>query len=125
MGSPVLWIGFNACVLALLALDLGFFHRGARTVSLRSAAAWSAFWIVLSLGFDLWILLAHGSQPALEFLTGYVVEKSMSLDNLVVFLVVFRTFGVEPKYQYRVLFWGVMGALIMRGALIGIGTELV
>jgi tellurite resistance protein TerC len=124
MGTPTLWIGFNACVLALLALDLGLFHRGAGTVSLRSAAAWSAFWIALSLGFDFWILRAHGAQPALEFLTGYVVEKSMSLDNLFVFLLVFRAFGVEPKYQYRVLFWGVLGALVMRGALIGIGAAL-
>ena len=124
MGTPALWIGFNACVLALLALDLGFFHRGARAVSLRSAAAWSGFWIALSLGFDLWILHTHGAKPALEFLTGYIVEKSMSLDNLLVFVVVFRAFGIDPKYQYRVLFWGVMGALVMRGALIGLGAAL-
>ena len=125
MGTPALWIGFNACVLALLALDLGVFHRRARAVSLREAALWSAFWVALSLGFDLWILLAHGTQPAIEFLTGYVVEKSMSLDNIFVFLLVFRAFGIEPRFQYRVLFWGVLGALVMRGALIGIGTALV
>lgn len=125
MGTFVLWIAFNVCVLALLALDLGFFHRGPRAVSLRSAALWSAFWIVLSLSFDLWILRTRGAQPALEFLTGYVVEQSMSLDNLLIFLVVFRSFGVDPRYQYRVLFWGVMSALVMRGALIGIGTALI
>ncbi len=124
MGTPALWIAFNAGVLALLVLDLSLFHRGANAISLHSAAAWSAFWIALSLGFNLWILLAHGPQPALEFLTGYIVEKSMSLDNLLVFVAVFRAFGVEPKYQYRVLFWGVMGALVMRGLLIGIGAEL-
>jgi tellurite resistance protein TerC len=125
MGTPALWIGFNACVLALLALDLGVFHRRARAISLREAAASSAFWVALSLAFNLWILLAHGTQPAIEFLTGYVVEKSMSLDNIVVFLLVFRAFGVEPRFQHRVLFWGVTGALVMRGALIGIGTALV
>lgn len=125
MGTPVLWIGFNACVLALLALDLGVFHRRARAVSLREAAVWSAFWVTLSLGFNLWILLAHGTQPAIEFLTGYVVEKSMSLDNIFLFLLVFRAFGIEPRFQHRVLFWGVLGALVMRGALIGIGTVLV
>lgn len=125
MGTPSLWIGFNACILLLLALDLGFFHRGPSVVSLRSAAAWSAFWIALSMGFDLWILRVHGAQPALEFLTGYLVEKSMSLDNLVVFVFVFRAFGVAPKYQYRVLFWGVLGALVMRGLLIGLGAALI
>ena len=124
MGTPALWIGFNTCVLALLALDLGVFHRGARAVSMRSAAGWSAFWIVLSLGFDLWIFRSHGTRPALEFLTGYIVEKSMSLDNLLVFVIVFRAFGIDPKYQYRVLFWGVMGALVMRGVLIGLGAAL-
>lgn len=125
MGTPALWIAFNACVLALLALDLGFFHRGAHRISLRSAATWSASWITLSLGFDLWILRTRGAQPALEFLTGYLVEKSMSLDNLLVFFVVFRSFGIDPKYQYRVLFWGVMGALLMRGALIALGAALI
>ena len=125
MGTPILWLAFNVCVLALLALDLGVFHRGARAISLRTAAAWSAFWIALSLGFNLWIWRAHGAQPAIEFLTGYVLEKSMSLDNLLVFVLVFRTFGVEARYQYRVLFWGVIGALVMRGLLIGIGAALV
>ena len=125
MGTPALWFGFNACVLALLALDLGVFHRHARAVSLRQAAAWSAFWVALALGFNLWILRAHGAAPAIEFLTGYLVEQSLSLDNLFVFLLVFRAFGVQPRFQHRVLFWGVLGALVMRGTLIGIGTALV
>jgi len=125
MGTPVLWFGFNACVLALLALDLGIFHRRARAVSLREAAAWSAFWVALSLGFNLWILLARGPAPATEFFTAYLVEKSLSLDNIFVFLLVFRAFGIEPRFQHRVLFWGVLGALVMRGALIGVGVALV
>jgi tellurite resistance protein TerC len=125
MGTPALWIGFNACVLALLALDLGILHRRARATSLREAAFWSAFWVALSLGFNLWILLAHGAAHAAEFFTGYLVEKSLSLDNIFVFLLVFRAFGIEPRFQHRVLFWGVMGALVMRGALIGIGAVLV
>lgn len=125
MGTPTLWIGFNVCVLALLALDLEIFQRHSHVTSLGEAAAWSAFWIALSLGFNLWILLAHGSAPALEFFTGYLVEKSMSLDNLLVFVLVFRAFGVEARFQHRVLFWGVLGALVLRGALIGIGAALV
>jgi tellurite resistance protein TerC len=125
MGTPVLWIVFNACVIGALALDLGVFHRRAHQVSLSEAAIWSAVWILLSLGFNLWILQTHGRGPALEFLAGYVVEKSLSLDNIFLFLVVFRTFGVEPRLQHRVLFWGVLGALIMRGAMIVIGTALV
>jgi tellurite resistance protein TerC len=125
MGSPVLWVVFNACVIAALVLDLGIFHRRAHQVSLPEAAASSAIWIALSLGFDLWILQTHGRGPALEFLGGYVLEKSLSLDNIFIFLVVFRTLGVAPRLQHRVLFWGILGALIMRGAMIGIGTALV
>src|ERR1700733_11759936 len=125
MGTPTLWFAFNACVLALLALDLGIFHRQARAVSLRGAAAWSAVWVALSLGFNLWILRTHGAAPALEFFTGYLIEKSLSLDNIFVFLLVFRAFDIQPRYQHRVLFWGVLGALVMRGVLIGIGTALV
>src|ERR1700690_3272482 len=113
MGTPTLWFAFNACVLTLLALDLGLFQRRPHAFSLREAAAWSAFWVALALGFNLWILRAHGTTPAIEFLTGYLAEQSLSLDNLFVFLLVFRSFGVEPRFQHRVLFWGVMGALVM------------
>jgi tellurite resistance protein TerC len=125
MGSLILWVVFNACVIVALALDLGIFHRRAREVSLFEAAASSAIWILLSLGFDLWILQTHGRGPALEFLGGYVLEKSLSLDNIFIFLVVFRTLGVAPRLQHRVLFWGILGALVMRGVMIGIGTALV
>jgi tellurite resistance protein TerC len=124
MGSPGLWVAFNLCVLAMLAVDLFVFNRGAHEISLRTAAIWSAVWVLLSLGFAAWILRAHGRTPALEFLTGYLIEKSLSIDNLFVFLVVFRGLGIERKFQHRVLFWGVLGALLLRGALIALGAAL-
>jgi TerC family integral membrane protein len=124
MGTLALWIIFNACVLGALALDLGI-HRRAQRISLSQAAIWSAVWVALSLGFNLWIFVTHGRVPALEFLTGYLVEKSLSLDNIFVFVLVFRAFGVEPHLQHRVLHWGLLGALVLRGAMIGIGTALV
>jgi tellurite resistance protein TerC len=125
MGTPALWAVFNASVLGALALDLGIFHRRAQRISFPEAAVWSTVWVVLSLAFNLWIFETHGRVPALEFLTGYVVEKSLSLDNVFVFLLVFRAFGVEPPLQHRALHWGLLGALILRGAMIGIGTALV
>jgi tellurite resistance protein TerC len=116
---------FNACVLGALAVDLGILHRRPHRVSLSEAAAWSAVWVFLSLAFNLWIFETHGRTAALEFLTGYVVEKSLSLDNIFVFVLVFRAFGIEPRLQHRVLHWGLLGALTLRGAMIGIGTALV
>ena len=124
MGTPALWAAFNAFVIAALALDLGI-HRRVQRISFSEASAWSAVWVLLSLAFDLWIFKTHGRAPALEFLTGYVVEKSLSLDNVFVFLLVFRAFGVEPPLQHRVLHWGLLGALVLRGAMIGIGTALI
>src|SRR5579862_8168622 len=115
MGTPGLWIGFNAGVLGLLALDLFVFNRHAHAVTLRESAVWSTVWVALSLGFNYWILRFHGTTPALEFFTGYLVEKSLSVDNIFVFLLVFRAFAIEPRYQHRVLFWGVIGALLLRG----------
>src|SRR5437879_9541150 len=125
MGTPALWAIFNACVLGALAVDLGILHRRPHRVSLSEAAAWSAVWVFLSLAFNLWIFETHGRTAALEFLTGYVMEKSLSLDNVFVFVLVFRAFGVEPPLQHRVLHWGLLGALVLRGAMIGIGTALV
>jgi tellurite resistance protein TerC len=125
MGSPELWIGFNLCVLAMLAIDLYGFNRHAHALSLREAALWSTVWVALSLGFDYWILRSHGVTPALEFLTGYLIEKSLSMDNILVFLLVFRAFGIEPRFQHRVLFWGVPGALALRGLLIALGVALI
>jgi tellurite resistance protein TerC len=125
MGTPALWALFNACVLVALALDLGIFHRRAHRVSFSEAAVWSVVWVLLSLAFDFWIFETHGRTAALEFLTGYLVEKSLSLDNIFVFLVVFRAFGIEQRLQHRVLHWGLLGALTLRGTMIGIGTALV
>jgi tellurite resistance protein TerC len=125
MGTPGLWIGFNTCVLGLLALDLFVFNRHAHAVTLRESAVWSAVWVTLSLGFNYWILRSHGTTPALEFFTGYLVEKSLSVDNIFIFLLVFRAFAIEPRFQHRVLFWGVLGALILRGLLIAAGAALV
>jgi tellurite resistance protein TerC len=125
MGTPALWIIFNAGVLLLLVLDLGVLNRRAHEVSMREAAAWSVFWISVSLAFNLWIRHVHGGEKALQFFTGYIIEQSMSVDNIFIFILVFRSFGVERRYQHRVLFWGILGALILRGAMIGLGTALI
>jgi len=125
MGTLWLWIGFNAFVLLMLAVDLGLFHRRPHAISLGEAAAWSVVWVALSLGFNLGLLHWYGKTPALEFFTGYVIEKSLSVDNLFVFVLLFRYFAVEHRYQHRVLFWGILGALVMRGALIGVGVALI
>jgi tellurite resistance protein TerC len=125
MGTPALWITFNAGVLLLLVLDLGVLNRRAHEVSMREAAAWSAFWIALSLTFNFWILYVYGSEKALQFFAGYLIEQSMSVDNIFIFILVFRSFGVEPRYQHRVLFWGILGALVLRGSMVGLGTALI
>ena len=125
MGNPWLWIGFNIFVLAMLAVDLGVFHRRPHAISLREAGAWSVFWVVLSLLFNLGVWHWYGDAKGLQFLTGYVIEKSLSVDNIFVFAVLFRYFAVEPRYQHRVLFWGILGALIMRGLMIWLGVELI
>jgi tellurite resistance protein TerC len=125
MGSLPLWIGFNAAVLLLLVLDLAVFNRRAHEISLREAAVWSFIWVALSLGFNFWILHSAGSEKGLQFLTGYLIEKSLSVDNVFIFVLVFKAFQVKPEYQHRVLFWGVFGALILRGAMIVLGTALV
>ena len=109
----------------MLALDLYGFNRHPHALSLREAAVWSMVWVALSLAFNYWILRAHGVTPALEFFTGYLIEKSLSMDNILVFLLVFRAFGIEPRFQHRVLFWGVLGALALRGLLIALGAALI
>src|SRR6202163_751322 len=125
MGTWPLWIIFHAGVALLLLLDLGLFHRRAHVITLRAAAIESAAWVALSLGFGAWIFISHGRGPGLEFFTGYVVEKSLSLDNVFVFLLIFQYFRVDPRYQHRLLFWGVLGALVLRGAMIGAGAALI
>jgi len=119
-----LWVIFNIFVLGILALDLLVLHRKAHTVSLREALVWSCVWVSLALIFCLGIYLSRGGEKALEFLTGYVIEWSLSVDNLFVFLVIFSYFAVPPIYQHRVLFWGILGALVLRAAFIATGTAL-
>jgi tellurite resistance protein TerC len=116
------WIAFNAFVLAMLALDLGVFHRKAHEVSLREAGVWSAVWVALALLFNLGLYLAWGAEPALQFLTGYLIEKSLSVDNIFVFVMLFSYFAVPAQYQHRILFWGILGALVMRGVFIAAGA---
>jgi tellurite resistance protein TerC len=125
MGTPLLWVAFNLFVLVALALDLGVFHRKAHKLSLREAAFWSAVWISLALAFGFFVWHWHGSQRGLEYLTGYVIEKALSIDNLFVFLVIFRTFQVDEKVQHRVLEWGILGALVMRALMIAAGAALI
>lgn len=125
MGTPSLWIGFVCGLLLLLGVDLGLSGRRERDVSLGEAAIWSGVWVAASLGFNFFLWRRYGGAPALEFFTGYVIEKSLSLDNLFVFAVLFRYFAVEPRYQHRLLYWGVLGALATRGAVIAAGVLLV
>src|SRR6185437_661881 len=100
-------------------------NRRAHIISIREAALYSAIWVAISLGFNYWILRTHGTAPAVEFFTGYLIENSLSLDNVLVFVLVFRAFGIQPKFQYRVLFWGIFGAFVLRGLLIGAGAALI
>jgi tellurite resistance protein TerC len=125
VGNPVLWIGFTFVVLSMLALDLGVFHRRAHAVGVREALLWTLIWVGLSLAFNVVIYLQFGSQRALEYLTGYLIEKALSVDNIFVFLVVFSSFAVPAALQHRVLFWGILGAMVLRGAFIVIGAALV
>lgn len=125
MGTPLLWIIFNLFVLIALSLDLGVFHRQAHKIGIREAAFWSVVWIGLAVGFGFFVWHWHGSQRGLEFFTGYMIEKALSVDNLFVFLVIFRTFQVDERVQHRVLEWGILGALVMRGIMIAAGSVLI
>jgi len=125
MDTPLLWIGFNLFVLASIALDLGVFNRRLHKISLREAGLFSLLWVALSVLFGFGLLHYYGRQASLEFFTGYLIEKALSVDNLFLFLVIFRTFAVDERYQHRMLEWGILGALVMRGAMILAGAELV
>jgi tellurite resistance protein TerC len=125
IGSPALWGGFIAFVIAMLAIDLGVFHRKAHEVSLREAALWSAVWVTLALSFNFGVYIWFGAERALEFTTGYVIEKALSVDNIFVFVVVFSSFAIPAAYQHRVLFWGVLGALVMRAVFILLGGAFI
>lgn len=120
-----LWVGFNVFVLAMLALDLGVFHRKAHVVSFKESITWTVIWVVLALLFNIGVWYYSGSQKALEFFTGYLIEKSLSVDNVFVFALLFSYFAVPPVYQHKVLFWGVLGALIMRAIMIALGAALI
>ncbi|HEX6898467.1 MAG TPA: TerC family protein [Thermoanaerobaculia bacterium] len=119
-----LWAGFNLFILAMLALDLGVFHRKAHEVSLKEATAWSVVWITLAMIFNAGLWFYRGAEPAIEFFTGYLIEKSLSVDNIFVFALIFSYFAVPAAWQHRVLFWGILGALILRAAFIFAGAAL-
>ena len=125
MDQWVLWVGFNAFVLAMLAVDLFVFHKDAHEVRVREAAAWSVVWIALALLFGGGVYRFMGPEAGLEYFTGYLIEKALSVDNIFVFVLIFGVFRVPERYQHRVLFWGILGALLMRGAMIAAGAYLI
>jgi tellurite resistance protein TerC len=120
-----LWIAFNVFVLAMLAVDLFVFHREAHEVRAAEAAAWSTVWVALAVCFGIGVYVFLGPERGLEYFTGYLIEKALSVDNIFVFVLIFGYFRVPPRYQHRVLFWGILGALVMRGAMIAAGAYLI
>jgi tellurite resistance protein TerC len=126
MDTPIIfWILFNAFVLVMLSLDLGVFHRTSHDISVKEALTWTIVWILLALVFNGIIYYWRGQQQALEFFTGYLVEKALSVDNIFVFIVIFTYFGIPSQYQHKVLFWGILGALVMRVIFIFAGVALI
>jgi tellurite resistance protein TerC len=123
--TPWHWIGFIACVLVFIAMDLGLFRRGAHVVGFREALAWSALWFALAMAFGGLMACWRGHEEATEFVTGYLIELSLSLDNILVIALIFAAFRVPPEFQHRVLAWGILGALAMRGVMIAVGAKLV
>jgi len=123
--TPWHWAGFIGCIIFFLALDLGVFHREARVVTFKEACLWTALWVSLSLLFAVGLRFTRGGEEALEFITGYLIELSLSMDNVFVIALIFAYFRVPAQYQHRVLFWGILGALVMRGLLIAAGAALV
>ena len=119
------WLYFNILVLGLLALDLFVLNRRDHIIGVREALGWSAFWIAISLGFNFFVYQVRGEQAAVEFLTAYLLEKSLSVDNLFVFILLFNYFRVPPEYQHKVLFWGIIGALVLRALFILVGVTLI
>jgi tellurite resistance protein TerC len=124
VGSPLLWIGFLLFVLAMLAVDLGIFHRKSHAVSMKEAVVWSAVWIALAAAFNLGVYAWFGADTALEFTAGYLIEKALAVDNIFVFIVIFSAFAIPLVHQHRILFWGVLGALVMRAGFILAGGAL-
>jgi tellurite resistance protein TerC len=123
--SVWLWVGFNVFVLCILALDLGVFHKKSHIVSFKESITWTVVWVTLAMIFNLGIAHYMGKDKALEFFTGYVIEKSLSVDNIFVFALLFTAFAVPPLYQHKILFWGIIGALMMRAGMIALGAALI
>lgn len=119
------WVIFNVAVVLMLIIDLGVFHRESKSTTVRAALGWTVVWIAISLAFNKWIFYAYGKQKGMEFLAGYILEKSLSVDNLFVFLLIFGYFKVPAKLQHRVLYFGIVGALLLRGIFIYVGAALV
>ena len=124
-GHPLIWIGFSLLVLAVLALDLGVFHRKAHAVGFKEALSWTGVWVTLAVLFGAGVWHWAGPQKGLEFFTGYLIEYSLSADNVFVFVLIFSYFAVPARWQHKVLFWGVLGALVMRLVMIGLGVALI
>jgi tellurite resistance protein TerC len=121
----IFWVVFNAVIFTMLALDLGVFNKRVHKISVKEALIWSAVWITLALIFDVYVFFEFGRTRALEFLTGYVIEYSLSVDNIFVFILIFTFFSVQAQYQHKILFWGILGALVMRGIFIFAGIALI
>jgi tellurite resistance protein TerC len=125
MNEGTLWIGFNVFVLLMLVLDLGVFHRKSKVISVKEALTWTAVWIFLAFLFNVFVYYQLGEEKAFEFFTGYLIEKSLSVDNIFVIILIFSFFNVPAAYQHKVLFWGILGALVMRVCFILAGVELI
>ncbi len=125
IGTPIFWLSFCIVVLVLLSIDLGIFHRKAHAVSFREAMYWCIFWIALSVSFGIWIFDAFGRQYGLQFIAGYLIEYSLSVDNIFVFILIFSYFRVPADLHHRILFWGIIGALLMRAVFIIAGAALI
>ena len=123
--SIYFWIGFHLFIFTMLAIDLGVFHKKTHVVPVKEAILWSSIWILLALLFDLFVFFEFGKTKALEFFTGYVIEYSLSVDNIFIFILIFSYFAVNTRYQHKILFWGILGALIMRGIFIFAGVALI
>ncbi|NLJ43632.1 MAG: TerC family protein [Bacteroidales bacterium] len=123
--NTVFWVGFHLVIFAVLAFDLGVINKNAHKITLKEALIWSGAWILLALIFNGFIFFEFGRTKALEFLTGYLIEYSLSVDNIFVFILIFTYFAVKPQYQHKILFWGILGALIMRGLFIFAGVTLI
>ena len=125
MTQTHLWIGFNLFVLLMLALDLGVFHKRSKEISIKEALTWTCVWVMLAFLFNVFVYYQLGQEKAFEFFTGYLIEKSLSVDNIFVIILIFGYFNVPGAYQHKVLFWGILGALVMRVAFIFAGVELI